>query len=583
DVRGTGGSAGPLPPREYSEIELDDAVEVIAQLAKLPAANGNVGMWGISWGGFNSIQVAMRQPPALKAIIALHATDDLYHDDVRYIDGGLHIDPYTLQIDHENALPRTPGYPLDSAYFRDRFEAYPWVLTYMKQPIDGQFWRRNGLRYRPEALKIPAYFIGGLLDGYRDMPLRALEYLTAPVKVEIGPWNHSWPDDGEPGPNYEWRERAVRWWNHWLRGEDTGLLSEPRLLLFQRGGHLPDRNQRLTPGEWRFEDWPIRGSRREPWYLRPDGALSPEAGAVTGELQLHYRPGSGTAAADWWGETTGDMARDDAASLTFTSPALEHSFAIAGLPRVRLEVRVDAPLANWTARLEDVAPDGRVSLVTGGVINGTQFRSRTAPERLKAGEKYDLDFELHFTTWTFRRGHRIRVAVSNAQFPMIWPTPYPMTSTVLAGTTSHIELPVIPLASAYPTPMLPASTPRATRPDVVHFDVPGSRDRVTYEPVSGTTTVEWSAPAAWTIGRTRFDYTEDETYRTSDLDPSRASFFGRATHRIRPPGRDIRLETIIDIQSDSTAFHVKVRRTISSGGKLLRQKEWSEAIPRDYH
>lgn len=584
DIRGTGGSSGPLPAREYSEIELDDGVEVIAQLARLAESNGSVGMWGISWGGFNSIQVAMRRPPQLKAIIALHATDDLYHDDVRYIDGGLHLDPYTIQIDHENGLPRTPGYPLDSAYFRDRFEAYPWVLTYMKQAVDGEFWRRNGLRYRPDALTIPAYFIGGLLDGYRDMPIRALDYLKTPVKVEIGPWNHSWPDDGEPGPNYEWRGRAVRWWNHWLRGQDTGLLDEPRLLVFQRAGHLPDRKQQSTPGAWRFEDWPIGGAERRPWYLHTDGQLLSQAGAVPGELQLRYRPGSGTAAADWWGETTGDMARDDAGSLTFTSPSLETPIAIAGLPRVRLEVRVDAPLANWTARLEDLAPDGQVSLVTGGIVNGTQYRSTTAPERLLPGRDYSLDFELHFTTWTFRPGHRIRLAVSNAQFPMVWPAPYPLIGTVIAGTTrSQVELPVIPLASAYPAPALPASEARVEHPDVRHLDAAGTKDRVSYEPASGTTTVEWSAPAAWTIGKVRFDYTEDETYRTNELDPSRSSFLGRATHRIRPPGRDLRLETVIDIQSDSIAFHVTVRRTLSSGGKVVRRKQWTEAIPRQFH
>jgi predicted acyl esterase len=110
DVRGTGASTGPVPSREYSEAELDDAVELIASLAADPRANGRVGMWGISWGGFNAIQIAMRQPPALRAILAMHASDDLFHDDVRYIDGVLHLDRYALQIDHGNGLPRTPRY-----------------------------------------------------------------------------------------------------------------------------------------------------------------------------------------------------------------------------------------------------------------------------------------------------------------------------------------------------------------------------------------------------------------------------------------------------------------------------------------
>lgn len=79
DIRGTGSSEGPVPPREYSEQELDDAVEIIDQLSRMPGTNGRVGMWGISWGGFNAIQVAMRQPPALKTILALDASDDLAH------------------------------------------------------------------------------------------------------------------------------------------------------------------------------------------------------------------------------------------------------------------------------------------------------------------------------------------------------------------------------------------------------------------------------------------------------------------------------------------------------------------------
>ncbi len=623
DIRGTGGSTGPLPPREYSEQELDDAEVIIARLARIPASNGSVGMWGISWGGFNSLQVAMRRPPALKAIIALHASDDLYHDDVRYIDGGLHIDPYTLQIDHENGLPRTPAYALDSAYFRDRFEAYPWVLTYLKQPVDGPFWRRNALRFRPEALTIPAYLIGGLLDGYRDTPIRALEYLRGPVKVEIGPWNHSWPDDGTPGPNYEWRARAVRWWNQWLRGGDSGLLAEPRLMVFERSGHGPDRTLEQTPGRWRFEDWPVKGARRDTLHLAAEGRLEPSAApegrsvalkdslaagspaapegrsvALKDSLaagspaapegrsvaELRYLPGFGTTVGDWWGEPSGDMRRDDAGSMTFDGPVLLEPVTILGLPRVQISAVADAPLATWSARLEDVAPDGAVSLVGGGLINATQYRSSTAPERLVPGQRYDLGWEMHFTTWVFRPGHRIRLSLSNAQFPMVWPTPYPMVSRVLLDdATSLLELPVVPASSAYPEPVLPAPEPRAARPDVTDLDAPAPTERIIYDPLTGQTTMKWTNGYGQIIGATRIDNTEREEYRTSDHDPSRSSFYGFETHRIRPPGRDLLLETTIDIRSDSTAFHVVVTRRISSKGRLVRQKRWDELVPREFH
>jgi len=138
DIRGTGSSEGMVPPREYSEIEMEDAVACIQQLAQAAWSNGNVGMWGISWGGFNAIQVAMRRPPELKAILAMDATDDLYHDDVHFIDGAFHVDQYELSIDTDLGLPRWPDYFCDEAYFENRFNAYPWFLTYITQQKDGE-------------------------------------------------------------------------------------------------------------------------------------------------------------------------------------------------------------------------------------------------------------------------------------------------------------------------------------------------------------------------------------------------------------------------------------------------------------
>lgn len=121
DVRGTGSSEGAVPCREYSDDEIEDAIEVIDQLAGRDDANGMVGMWGISWGGFNAIQVAMRRPDHLHAVAAFHASDDLFHDDVRFIDGAFHINHYALEIDHELGLPATPEYIIDARYLKERF------------------------------------------------------------------------------------------------------------------------------------------------------------------------------------------------------------------------------------------------------------------------------------------------------------------------------------------------------------------------------------------------------------------------------------------------------------------------------
>ncbi|HKV74086.1 MAG TPA: CocE/NonD family hydrolase [Gemmatimonadales bacterium] len=583
DIRGTGGSTGHLPPREYSDVELADADEIIRQLAAAPGSNGKVGMWGISWGGFNSLQVSMRHPPALKAILALHASDDLFHDDVRYIDGILHLDPYTLEIDHENGLPRTPDYPVDSAYLAERFNAYPWVLTYLKQPVDGPFWRKHEPRHDYAALTVPTYLIGGLLDGYRDTPIRALDRFPGTVKVEIGPWNHAWPDDGEPGPNYEWRSRAVRWWNHWLRGEDTGLLNEPRFLAFVRSGHAPGTDKTTTPGTWRFFDWPIPGLGTLRLYPGMDRKLSTAPGDSAID-RLAYHPGFGTRGGDWWGETTGDMRPDDAGSLVYDSEVLTDSLELVGTPVVQLLVSASAPQANWIARLEDVGPEGPVALVTGGAINGTLRDTSTAAHPLVPGTWYPLVFELHFTTWTFRPGHRIRLAVTNAQFPMLWPSPRAMTTSLAVGSKSTlVDLPIVP-PSARNVPQLPPPEVRSHAPDARDRAQPEPpRNRIIHDELNGTTAVELFTSWAYTVGKRNITTTEHETWETTDSAPGRSRFLGEEWHRLESAGRRLDLRTRMEIRSDSASLHVTVTRRLERNGKPFRSRTWQETLPREAH
>ena len=587
DVRGTGSSEGHLPDREYSDIEMEDADRIIAQLATIPASNGAVGIWGISWGGFNAIQIAMRRPPALKAIIALMATDDLYHDDIHYIDGVLHIDEFALQIDHENALPAPPDYPTDAAYFRDRFEAEPWIFTYLKHSGDSDWWRRKSLRYNYSAITIPAFLIGGQLDGYRDAVPRMLDSLRSPVKALLGPWNHSFPDDAVPGPAYEWREQAVRWWNQWLRGQDTGSMDEPRLTLFVRDGHSPDAALETTPGVYRYEDWPITRTRWQRWYPSGDRALSATlASAAAHDVTLTYVPGSGTATPVWWNDATGNMARDDGESLTFDSPVLDSSVEIIGFPKVSLRASAPVTKANWTVRLEDVGPGGLVSLVTGALIQGAQRDSRLEPSPLIPEERYDLATDLHFTTWTFRPGHRIRVAVSNAQFPMAWPTPFPMTTRLtIDDVHTMLELPVIPAEpSPRLAPLLPIGT-HAEAPDARTLSAGGEPGAVVrHDAQRNVTTVDFLTHYEYAIGKRRIDNMEKEHYEVADAEPSKASFEGDEYHDISlPGGRRVRLETLLEIRSDETTLQVKLTRRLRVNGKLVRTRVWEEPIPRGIH
>ncbi len=584
DIRGTGSSEGVFPLREYSEQELDDAVEIIAKLAAMAGSNGRVGMWGISWGGFNAIQVAMRRPPALRAILAAMATDDLYHDDIHYIDGVFHVDEWAFWFDHSKAIPQSPRYPLDEAYFRNRFESTPGLLTYLKQQRDGDFWRKNSLRWQYEKIRVPCYLIGGLLDGYRDSIPRMLENMAVPIKAEIGPYNHSWPDDGVPGPNYEWRHEAVRWWDRLLKGRETGVLGDPRLTFFLRDAHAPDAGLKTTPGVWVSTDWPIPGTEWRKLFPAADRRLL-EAPENPGEEPLLYVPGYGINTGLWWGEPTDDMRPDDAGSLVFDTPVLETGFAIAGFPRVQLRVEVNAPLAHWAARLEDVFPDGRVSLVAGGLINGAQRNSRLEPETFEPGQSTHLEFEMHFTTWTFHPGHRIRLSIMNSLFPMTWPTPYKMTTKLTTGIKqTNIALPVIP-PGPYDKPDFRPPEPRESVQDARDFgsDVwPQGTYEYKRDLASGTVSVEWRGKGSYEVKGNRYDFTELNLYETNEKDPSRSRFLGEASDTIELPGRKITLLTNGEIVSDEKNFHLTFTRRIYENDKLLRSREWKESIPRDF-
>ena len=581
DIRGTGSSEGRLPPWEYSEQELEDAVEVIAQLARMDWSSGNVGMWGISWGGFNALMTARRRPPALKAVLAVHASDDLYHDDVHYLDGVFHIDEYILIIDHENGLPATPDYRLDGAYFKNRFEATPWFITYLKQQRDGPFWRKESLRWQYDKLKVPTYLIGGLLDGYRDTVPRILENVGAPVKGVIGPWNHAWPDNGEPGPNYEWRHEAVRWWDHWLKGRDTGVLDDPQFTFFLRTGHGPDPNLKQTPGRWVCDTWPPERGSRKRFHPGSDGDLAERPGEPS-TRSLHYVPSYGLATGVWWGETTGDLRPDDAGSLVFDTPVLDETIEIAGFPRVRLRVGADAPLAHWVARLEDVQPDGTVALVTGGLINGSQRQSRLNPVALEPGKLYDLEFDLHFTTWTFRPGHRIRLAVSNALFPMIWPSPHPMLTRLVTGDASWLDLPVLPTGKRNPPSFVPPQ-PRESREDARYLRGEGwpRGDFVQVKDVwRETTGVSWQTESEYEVRGVRYLVNERLYFETRDSDPARSRYRGEARHRIFLPEREIDLRTHVVLDSTADDFKVVFIRRIFENGRQVRERTWRETIPR---
>ena len=589
DIRGTGNSEGRLIPHEYSAIEQEDGEAVIDWLSKQPWSSGSVGMFGISWGGFNSIQMAARDVPALKAIVAIDATEDLYQDDVHYMDGIMHLDSWEMSMDLDNSRPGAPDYVIDDDNFRNRFDTEPWMLTYKNQQRDGPFWDRASVRDRYESIRIPTFHIGGWYDGYRDSVPRMLEQVkNAPVKAIVGAWHHTWPHQPYPGPGMEWRHEAVRWFDHWLKGVDTGILDEPRFAVFVRNWHPPGPYLKDAPGQWRYEDgWPVSRIRDQVLYPQPDHTLAGEIPAATSHL-LRYLPSIGFEAGGpvmWWGDVAHDQRGTDAFSLVYDSGPLTEDLEILGFPHALLTVAANATRANWFARLSDVAPDGTVTQITGAGMNGTHRLSAREPKAIVPGEPFELDVEMHFTSWVFPRGHRIRLAVNNAQWPMLWPTPDPMTTELRLGA-SRLTLPVVP----YEQRPLPDYLPAAEDPEYAGVESLesgttsgyGEISSVDRNPQTGTTVAK-----ATNESGTRYPWGTERSFETiryeiKDDSPADAAVLGTHRMEVDLPGRRLLWEAELSFSSDHDNFYYNYRRRLSENGSLLREKTWTRTIPRDY-
>jgi predicted acyl esterase len=538
-------------------------------------------MFGISWGGFNSIQMAMRRPPALKAILAIEATEALFKEDVHYMDGVMHVDEFEVSMDLDQGRSGAPDFPLDEDTLARRMDSPPWSLDYFRHQRDGAFWRAP---IRPfEDIRIPCFLIGGLQDGYRDSIPRMLERVPAPVRAWLGPWNHDYPNTSIYGPRVEWRDQAVGWFDHWLKGIENGVEREPRLLVYQQRSHPPGAAAQDIPGKWRAESWPPAGLKPLTWFLAPNHQLT-AAPAIEARDHLRYVPSVGAEAGFWWGELLTDQRPVDAYSLTYDSPPLEADLSMLGIAHVRLLATADAPLANWFVRLEDVADDGRVTAITGAGLAGAQRRSMEHPEPLVPGKEYVLDFDLHLSSWVWSRGHRIRVAISNSQWPMHWPTPYPMTTALHLGGAegSAITLPVVPARGPAPTAFGPLETvevpPGITTPG--DYAWPGSW-KLERDVAKERSTVSWRGTSAVRFPWGAFEHSEQLIYHVDDADPAVSAVEGDAESIETLAGRVLTYRGHLAVTSDATTFHYAYTRELLRNGAVVRTKTWQEVIPRD--
>ncbi|MFN5341007.1 MAG: CocE/NonD family hydrolase [Roseiflexaceae bacterium] len=583
DMRGSGDSDGVLYG-EYLRQEQDDAVAVIAWLAAQPWCNGNVGMFGISWGGFNALQVAARRPPALKAIITVCSTDDRYADDVHYMGGCmLAVDMLAWASVMLAYNSRPPDPAVLGAQWREswltRIEETPaYINEWLSHQQRDAFWQHGSVCEDFSQIQCPVYAVGGWADGYTNAVFRLLEGLAVPRKGLVGPWAHKYPEAGKPGPAIGFQAEAVKWWKHWLMGETTDVMDGPMLTSYIQDWMPPASWYAHRSGAWVGDAvWP--SPHTIPWQH----ALTSDPHMV----QIGSDVRSGSDAGMWCsyalpGDYPPDQRGEDGRAWCVDLPVTTTPQCILGFPEVTLRLASNHPTAMVAVRLCDVAPDGSSLLVSRGMLNLTHRSGHEHVQPLVPGRFETVTFRLNAAGHLLAPGHRWRIAVSPIYWPHAWPSPH-LVTLHLDTRASTITLPV--RQEPHPALAPPAFAAVELSPEVGITDVRAEARR-RYEVVdqsAGTYAIhdENDHGAFQREDGLTYDHVSADRYFIRESDPLSART--ECEHRIRVGRGDWQtcIETWSEIRCDATHFIVSNRIRAYESDTLVLEKEFHERIVRD--
>ncbi len=591
DIRGTGESDGIIKD-EYEKQEQLDGLEILKWLAQQPWCTGAVGMRGISWGGFNSLQIAALNPPELKAIVTHGSTDDRYTDDAHYIGGSLARANFEWGQLFMNVLSLPPDPELFGAGWRKewlkRLEAVgPVTHNWMRHQRRDRYWQHGSVNEDYSRIKCPVYAVGGFVDVYTNTVPRLLENLSVPRKGLMGPHGHNVPDEAAPGPAIGFFHEEVRWWDHWLKGIDTGIMDEPMLQVYMQekvpGQVYPDPVPGRWVGEW---TWPSDRIRDKTYFLNAAGLAEMPAAETAISLAPDQTVGVSNQAFlpfDMETELPRDQSDDDNKSLTFDSDALTEDIEICGHPVVKLAFSVDKPVAKVAVRLNEIRPDGSSWYVTAGLLNLTHRNGHAEPEALLPGDVYQVDVPLNVIAYRFKKGHRIRVSISESYWPQVWPSPEAVELTVHTGV-SKLVLPERPAASedlenlefTDPAPYdRSVITPTAAGDHKEELVGPDENGRYQVRTLSDSGGLLINAIGTEMRLRSEWMSTIEQS------DPNSSAWSGYFSIELKRGDWDIKTRSNFELTSDQTHFHVTTDLVAHEKDSVIFSQEWKDSIPRD--
>jgi putative CocE/NonD family hydrolase len=597
DMRGSGESDGILHD-EYLPQEQEDAVEVIAWIARQTWCSGHVGMMGKSWGAYNSLQVAARRPPELKAIIAVMGTDDRFNECIHFSGGCLLNDNFWWGCIMQLYNIRPPDPEIVGDRWREMWIARLqnerfWPEMWLHHQTRDDYWKQGSVCFDYGAITCPVWFWSGWADIFRDTGFRLAANLKVPRKITVGPWAHLYPFEARPSPAVGFLQEALRWWDYWLKGRDTGLMQEPPYQFYVMENGSPARYQPERSGRWIAEkEWPSPRVQEQSFVLNPgrldadphtEQALplsSPQTtGIASGEMGSFAIPG----------DLPGDQSLDSFGSLEFDSEPLEVRLEIIGNVAALLDLSADMLDALVAVRLIDVAPDGRATQVTRGFLNLTHRDGSEAPTPLVPGKRYRVKVQLVGVAYAFLPGHRLRLAISNAYWPIVWPSPNPVTLTIFTGASRLL----LPARRPQPddTKLRSFPEPLSMPPTATTILRKGRVERsVTEDQVTGQVThrLYIDGGAFGDRGKFRIDevgleigHVYERIYSIKPDEPNSARATMTQTCEMGRGDWQIYIHTGAEMTSTNMTFELKAWVEAFEGDKPIGRRDWKGSIPRN--
>jgi hypothetical protein len=588
DMRGTGDSEG-VCLGEYLLQEQDDCLAVIDWLAAQPWCSGKVGMIGISWGGFNGLQVAARRPAPLAAVITLCSTDDRYADDIHFMGGAVLTDKLAwgataFAIANTPPDPAIVGAERWRAMWQGRLEHNGlWLLDWFRHQRRDAFYAHGSICEDYAAVQVPVYAVGGYADGYTNPIFRMMQHLSCPRKALVGPWAHKYPHFATPAPRIGFLQECLRWWDQHLKGIDTGIVKEPMIRAWMQEPAPPSPMSTQREGRWiSAPAWPVPGAGTRVLHVSEDGL-----GEAAGKVTLACPENAGSVAPTWCmygGGSDGplDQNREAGRMAFFESDPLAEDLEVFGFPMLHARVASDVPQANLAAVLSMVAPDGKATLVSFGILNLCHRNSHVEPEAMPLNEPVDATVQLNVIGQRIPAGYRLRLALSNAYWPMIWPSPH---KAILTLTDARLVLPTHD--PTRPEPALPPfDTPEGAAPLETEVLRAGSERRTLLldYPSGVETYTRYEDTGEVThlhTGITVHDENE-ERYEIHPDDPATARMICSWKKRYARGDWLAELDATVSVKAMPHVWRIEARLEARDGDGIVMARDWNEDVPRDH-